>query len=50
MKLWRVETGKCSINENNEVTDDTGVITGDNYKSNKMTNNDEVVDLSLIHI
>ena len=44
MKLWRIETGKCSINENNEVTDDIGVNTGDNYKGDKMTDNDEVVD------
>ena len=42
MGAWRINTGKCNVNENNEITDDNGVITGES-NGNKMTKNNEEI-------
>ena len=47
MKEWGTDIGKCNITENNEVTDDNGVNTGENNDGNKMTkNNGDISDNS----
>ena len=40
MGVWRIDTGKLSANENNEVTDDIGVNTGENNGDMMTKNND----------
>ena len=44
MGVWGIDMGKLSANENNEVTDEIGVNTGENNGDKMTKNNEEIIN------